>query len=660
MKNKIIARISLAVGAIGVALMVWAPWTGARLPPLLDREFFFEKVAFPSAKLSPDGKYIAFPRIFDDNLNIWVRKIEDRPKYAYPVTAATDRPIDWFTWTADSQRILFLKDDGGDENFHLYSVDPSILGAATDLTPYSNVKAEILCRTESRPDVVYVGMNDRDVRYHDVFQVNIFTGERTLVRQNDAAMQGWIFDRKGELRLGLHITDDGSTQLFRLDGNESRLIFECSKTERIHPFGFHADGKHLYMASNKGSAVDLSQLVLLDVETGDEEVVESDPEEEVDFDTVYFAPDTDELVGTAYSGDRQRTYWRNAEYEKDYHWLTRTLPEGDVFIRSATLANDRWIVSVCGGAEPGAVYLVDRSSHTVEPLNKTCPSSELFSPMTPIKYMARDGLEIHGYLTLPKSVEPRSLPLVVFPHGGPWERDFWEYGAMVQFLANRGYAVLQVNFRGSRGYGKRFLNAGNKQWGDAMQNDITDGVAYVTHQLGIADPKRVAIFGMSYGGYAALAGLAFSSELYAAGISFAGPSNLVTFLQTIPSYWTPERGRITERLGSLDNPDDVVRLQRQSPVYSVQKITAPLLVIQGANDPRVKRAESDQIVAALRALGRDVEYLVMPNEGHSFLRFENETALNVAIEKFLAKHLGGRYQEDVPKPIAERLRSFQQ
>ena len=658
--KKIIAYASLAIGAACAALMIGAPWTGARTPPLLDRELFFESPGVSSAKFSPDGRYIAFIRSFDGNPNIWVRKVEDRPKYAYPVTAATDRPIVYFRWTVDSRRILFLKDDGGDENFHLYSVDPSTLGAATDLTPYGNVKAEILCQSKSRPNVVYVGMNDRDVRYHDVFEVNVFTGERTLVRQNDAAIRGWIFDQKGELRLSLHITDDGSTQLFRLDENEPSLVFECSKTERAHPFGFHADGKRLYMASNKGSAVDLLRLVLLDVETGDEKVVESDPEGEVDFDAVYFAPDTDELVGTAYAGDRWRMYWRDAEYEKDYNWLTRALPEGDVFIRSATLANDRWIVSVCSDTESGAAYLVDRSSHTVEPLGKTDPSPEFFSPMTPIKYMARDGLEIHGYLTLPKGVKPHSLPLVVFPHGGPWDRDFWGYDAMVQFLANRGYAVLQVNFRGSSGYGKRFLNAGNKQWGDAMQNDITDGVAYVTHQLGIADPKRVAIFGLSYGGYAALAGLAFSPELYAAGISFAGPSDLVGFLQTVPPYWTVEKGRIIERMGSLDNPDDVARLRRQSPLFSAQKITAPLLVIQGANDSRVRQAETDQLVASLRALGRDVEYLVMPNEGHTFFCFENKIAFTVAIEKFLAKHLGGRCQEDVPKPIAERLRSLQQ
>ena len=503
-------------------------------------------------------------------------------------------------------------------------------------------------------------MNDRDERYYDVFEVNVLTGERTLVRQNDVAMQGCVFDRKGVLRLGLRTTDDGSTQLFCLDEDEPRLLFECSKAERIYPFGFHTDGKRLYMASNKGPSVDLLRLVLLDVETGEEEVVESDPEGEVDFGTVYFAPDTDELVGTSYAGDRQRTYWRQAEYERDYNWLKRTLPEGDIFLLSATLANDRWIVSVCSGTEPGVAYLVDRSSHTIEPLNKTCPPPELLSPVTPIKYMARDGLEIHGYLTLPKGVEPRSLPLVVLPHGGPWERDFWQYDSMVQFLANRGYAVLQVNFRGSTGYGKRLLNAGNKQWGDAMQDDITDGIAYAVHQLGIADPRRVAICGMSYGGYAALAGLAFSPELYVAGISFAGPSDLVTLLQTAPPYWASGKGRWTERLGSLDNPDDVARLRRQSPFSSVQKIKAPLLVIQGANDARVSRDASDRLVASLRGLGRDVEYLVVPNEGHTSFHSENRAALDVAVERFLAKHLGGRCQEDVPKPIAERLPSFQQ
>ena len=660
MKKRWFAGISLAIGAVCVALMT--PWVGAQTPlPLIDRELFFGNPTIACAQLSPDGKHIAFLQPLEGTLNIWVKETNQLFADAHPVTDASDRPVADYAWTRDGRYILFVKDSGGDENFHLFFVDPINLATPIDLTPYDNVRAEILCLPKADPDIVYVGMNNRDERYHDVYRVCISTGERTCIRQNDMAMATWIFNRKGCLKLGLRMTDEGGTQLFRVDGEEPLLIWECSRAEDVCPFAFHPDGKRLYMASNKGQVVDRSQLILLDTETGDEEVVDSDPHDEVDFDEPLFAPDTDELVATSYVGDRERIYWKNAEWEEEYIRLKKSLPDGDVNIISATQANDRWLVSVCSDIDPGSVYLYDRPAHKIDLLYKARPSlpSDQLSPMKAIKYLARDGFTIHGYLTTPKGVNPRSLPLVVYPHGGPWARDCWGYDGEAQFLANRGYAVLQMNFRGSTGYGKRFLNAGNKQWGDAMQNDITDGVAYLVH-LGIADPNRVAIFGGSYGGYATLAGLAFTPDLYAAGISYVGPSNLITLLETIPAYWVTGKGLWEERIGSLDNPDDVIRLKRQSPLFSAHNIKAPLLVIQGANDPRVKKAESDQIVAALRTLGREVEYIVAPNEGHGFRCAENRLALAAAQERFLSTHLGGMCQKEVPDAIAERLRSLQQ
>lgn len=661
MSKRWFAGISIAVGIACTALITLTPWVDAQTPPspLIDRELFFGNPKIAHAQLSPDGKYIAFLQPLDGTLNIWVKQTDEPFAAAHPVTSATDRPIADYAWTRDGTHILFVKDDGGNENFHLFSADPTSSSAPLDLTPQANVRAEILCLPKNDPDTVYVGINDRDDRYHDVYKVTISTGERSLIRQNDDKMADWIFDRDGNLKLGLKMTDEGCTQLFRLGGEEPLLIWECSKEEELCPFAFHPDGTRLYVATNKGADVDRSRLILLDTQTGDEELVESDPEDEVDFDTPLFAPDTDELVATSYVGDRERIYWKNPDWEQDYNRLKAELPDGDIGIISATRANDRWLVGVCSDIDPGSVYSYNRKSQKLELLYRsrpTLPSAHL-APMQPIKYMSRDGFVIHGYLTIPKNAEPHSLPLVVFPHGGPWARDTWGYDGEVQFLANRGYAVLQMNFRGSTGYGKKFLNAGNKQWGDTMQNDITDGVQHLIH-LGIADPKRVAIFGGSYGGYATLAGLAFTPDLYAAGISYVGPSNLLTLLSSLPPYWVTGKSQFDERVGSLDNPDDVARLRRQSPLFSARNIISPLLVVQGANDPRVKKAESDQIVAALHSLGRDVEYIVAPDEGHGFRSAENRLALAAAQEKFLATYLGGRYQKEIPDSIAERLRTI--
>ena len=551
--------LSLVAGVACAVLMTWAPWIGAETPPpLIDRELFFGNPAISHARLSPDGKQTAFIQPLDGVLNVWVKLTEEPFEAAHPITKSVDRPIMDYAWTWDGQRILFLKDHGGDENFRLFSANPETLSEPLDLTPDGNVRTELLCLPKCDPDVVYVGMNDRDERYHDVYKIAISTGERTLIRQNDMAMADWIFDRTGSLKLGLRMTEEGATQLFKLDGESSRLIWECSKTEDIAPFAFHKDGRRLYMASNKGQTVDRSRLILLDTETGEEEIVESDPDGEVDFDAPIFAPDTDELVATSYAGDRMRIYWKNAEWESDYNRLKEEFPNGEVSLISDTQANDRWLVGVLSDVDPGSVYLYDRPSRTITLLYKSRPSlpSEDLSYEESVSYLARDGFVIHGYITIPKGAPKGPLPLVVRPHGGPWSRDFWGYDGQVQFLANRGYAVLQINFRGSTGYGKRFLNAGNKQWGDAMQNDITDGIAHMI-RLGVADPARVAIFGGSYGGYATLAGLAFTPDVYAAGISYVGPSNLITLLQTIPPYWVTGKGQWDERIGSLDNPDDI-------------------------------------------------------------------------------------------------------
>lgn len=666
MKRRIGAVCSAVVGVLLLVMLgsLWHPLTRAEAAaqeiPLLDRALFSGDPSYASAQISPSGSYLAFLKPYRGLLTIWVKKIEAPFSEAYPVVE-TARPIRWYTWSRDGAYLLFTRDQGGNENFHLFSVDP-LQDAAQherDLTPYDNVRAELLCLPKQRPGIAYVGINDRDERYHDVYQIDLSTGNRSLIQLNDHAIADWVFDRSGTLRLGVYAAPDGTTNIVTVGHREPSLLCSCSKEEILQPLAFHPDGKRLYVATNKGDDVDLSRLMLLDTETGTEEWVESDPEGEVDFEAPLFSPVTDELVATLYIGDRQRLYFKDSEWERDFRHMSSMLPDGDVDLSSLTSDGMIWVVCVRSDTVPETAYLYNRKTHTLSFLYKARHDlpSEYLSLMRPIVYTARDGLSIHGYLTTPRGALPQRLPLVVLPHGGPWARDVWGYDRTVQLLANRGYAVLQMNFRGSTGYGKAFLNAGNKQWGDAMQNDITDGVLYCVKQ-GIADPQRVAIYGGSYGGYATLAGLAFTPSLYAAGISYVGPSNLITLLDSFPAYWETGRSYMNERVGDTKNPEDLPRLRKQSPLFSADRITAPLLVVQGANDPRVKKAESDQIVKALCALGRHVEYICAPDEGHGFARVENRTALAVAAEKFLAQHLGGRYQKEVPEAIEQRLREI--
>jgi dipeptidyl aminopeptidase/acylaminoacyl peptidase len=653
------------------ALLVLAGAAGAaidrsylsKLPPIIDREVLFGDPQIASGQLSPDGSHISFLKPYKNVLNIWVKGIDEAFAAARPVTADTTRPVRGYFWSRDGKYILYIQDKGGDENWHIYAVDPRAkleagqdVPPARDLTPYENVAATIYALPKGTPGIIFVGLNDRDERYHDAYRLDIATGGRTLVKQNDIGVSSWIFDLKGNLRLATKQTDDGGTEILRVDPDTMIVVYSCSKDETVDPIRFHKDGAHIYMASDKGADVNFQRLVLLDPATGKEEVVESDPENQVDFGGAEFSQATDDLVATYYVGDRLRVYFRDKDWEKDYRRIQKQLPDGDIYLGSSTTDERLWIVGVTSDVDPGATYLYDRGNGKAEFLYRPrpdLPTKDLAS-MKPIVYKSRDGFDIHGYLTVPKGVKEKNLPVLCMVHGGPWARDEWGYDPYAQFFANRGYAVFQMNFRGSSGYGKAFLNAGNKQWGDAMQNDITDGVEYLVKK-GIADPKQIAIFGGSYGGYATLAGLAFTPDLYAAGIDYVGPSNIVTLLNSIPPYWAVLKTMFNERVGDPSKPEDAERLKRQSPLFSADEIKAPLLVVQGANDPRVKRAEADQIVVALRDLGRNVEYLVAPDEGHGFAGVDNRMAFAVAAEKFLAKYLGGRYQETMSDRVRERL-----
>ncbi len=439
----------------------------------------------------------------------------------------------------------------------------------------------------------------------------------------------------------------------------SRRSIHASVFESCDPVHFHKDGDRVYMETNKGDDVDLARLTLFNPATGKEEMVESDPMNRVDLTGAVFSDLTDELVATSYVEDRTRVYFKDKAYEADYNWVKKQLGDKEIAFQSLTRDERMAIVSARSDTEPGEVYLFDRNAKklTLQYRVRENVPRDALSPMKSIKYKSSDGLEIPAYLTLPKGVQAKNLPLIVFPHGGPWARDNWGYDTFAQFLANRGYAVLQPNFRSSTGYGKKFLNAGNLQWGDKMQDDLTWGVKYLVAE-GIADPKRVGIMGGSYGGYATLAGVAFTPDVYAAGVSIVGPSNLITLLESIPPYWEAGRVIFHRRMGDPSTPEGKAQLGKQSPLNSANKIKAPLLVIQGANDPRVNKAESDQIVIALRDRGFPVEYIVAPDEGHGFARPINNLAMITSAEKFLAKFLGGRYQQDAKPEVATRLKEI--
>ncbi len=633
------------------------------LPPEIDRELFFGDPEISGAQLSPDGRYLTFIRPYRGVRNIWIKGLEEDFDQARPLTA-DDKPVPGYFWSRDGAFVLYVQDKGGDENFHVWAVSPdgdpeadSGVPGARNLTDIDGVRAFLLGLPKARPDELLVGLNDRDPALHDVYRVRISTGERELLIENNQNIAGWTADLQGRIRLAMRQDSEGGTEILRVDdGQLGEVIYHCNWQETCGPMRFEASGEQVWFQSNKGEDTDLIGLYRMNPDTGELVLFERDPEGQVDFGGAVFHPDTEDLLATVYVGDRPRIYPHDEAFEADLAFLREQLPEGEIGLPSQSADFSLALVSLSRDVDPGSIYLFDRKARSVELLYRSRPElpTDQLAEMQAIRYQARDGLEIPAYLTLPRATEPENLAVVALIHGGPWARDTWGYASIVQFLANRGYAVLQPNFRASTGYGKAFLNAGNNEWGDAMQDDITDGVQYLIDQ-GIADPDRVCIMGGSYGGYATLAGLTFTPELYACGVNIVGVSNLISLLNSIPAYWGPARQIFTLRMGDPDTDEGRAQLERQSPINHVDEIQRPLLVIHGANDPRVKQSEADQIVVALRERDLPVEYLVAPDEGHGFRGRENRLAMFARTEQFLATHLGGRYQSDMPQPIAERL-----
>jgi dipeptidyl aminopeptidase/acylaminoacyl peptidase len=634
-------------------------------PPLIDRNLFYGEVAIAGAQISPDGHYLSFLKPYKGTRNIWVKGADEPFSAARPLSAEATRPIRSYFWSRDSKYILYAQDVGGDENFNVYAIDPKLpadpksgVPPTRALTNLKHVRTQIFAVPRHKPDILYIGLNDRDPKWHDLYELSISTGEKKLLRKNTDEIAAWQFDDAGTLRLAVRTTKAGDTEILRVDADGFKPLYTCSVLENCGAFDFDAGGKNVYLATNKG-ALDLTELEMLDLNTGAATKLESDPDKRVDLYNVEISRVDHRILFTEYEGDMFRRYFKDRTFEADYRWLQSKLPGLEVDFGARSNDEDIWIVNAHSDTEPGVVYVWNRKAKSLAlqyRVREEIPRESL-AQRKPYHYKSSDGLDIPAYLTLPVGMAAKHLPLVVFPHGGPWARDSFGYDTTAQFLANRGYAVLQPNFRASTGYGKKFLNAGNGEWGRKMQDDITWGVKSLV-AAGIADPKRVGISGGSYGGYATLAGVAFTPKVYAAAVAYVAPSNLITLLDAIPPYWEAGRKQMYTRMGDPTTPQGKALLVAESPLSQAKAIVTPLLVVQGKNDPRVNVRESDQIVAAVRDNGKPVKYIVAPDEGHGFARPINTLAYVTAMEDFFAQYLGGRSQKAVPADVAAKLKDI--
>lgn len=610
------------------------------LPALIPRDVLFGNPVKAEPKISPDGSRLAFLAPTDDVLNVWVGPVDGHQ--FVPVTHDTERGVRVYFWAHDCRHLLYLQDVGGDENWRLFKVDPGAT-EVEDLTPFDEVQVQIVSHTKRRPHELLIAMNRDDARLHDVYHVDLRTNKLTLVAKNPGNVSQWVPDADLAVRAALGSTDAGGSELLVRDktASEWSTAIEWNPEDALAsgPVAFTLDGRALYLLDSRGH--DAARLVRLELASGESRVIAADPHYDVS--DVMIHPDTREIQMVSFVKDRAQHLVLDRKIAIDIAAI-RNLNPGDFAISSRTHADDVWLVTFTEDRRPVSYYAYDRREKKGSFLFYSRPdlAEYTLAPMKPITFKARDGLTLHGYLTLPPGAGSESLPMVLNVHGGPWHRDVWGYDPESQWLANRGYAVLQVNFRGSTGYGKEFLNAGDREWGGKMHDDLVDAVRWALERR-FADPDRVAIYGGSYGGYAALVGATFTPELFRCAVDIVGPSNLMSFIETIPPYWTNYLSMIHRRVG---NPEtDAEFLESRSPLFHVDNIRIPMLIAQGANDPRVKRSESEQIVTAMREKGIDYEYILFPDEGHGFAKPENRLKFYAAAEKFLARHLGGRVEE---------------
>jgi len=629
--------ISIILVITALALIIQCAPKTAEVPIIPMKDFFRnpEKSGF---ELSPNGEYLSFLQPWENRLNIHVQKIGEEK--VTRLTDAKERDIRGYFW-ANNNRIVYVRDTGGDENYRLYAVniDGSNL---KDLTPFEEVTVGVIDDLEDIEDEMIIQMNKRDKRIFDAYRINIVTGEMKLVGKNPGNITGWQTDHDGKIRIA-QVTDGVNVSLLYRDNEKQnfRIIKTLNFKEKLQPIMFTFDNKQVYVLSNLGR--DKTAIIRYDI-ANDKEVEKLFEHPEVDVMNLSYSRKRKIITAARFYTDKNHFHFFDEQTKNLQVTLEKKLPGYEVRIASMNKEENKALVRTFSDRSLGAYYFYDLETKDFYKLVEISPwlNEDQMSAMEPVEYVARDGLTIHGYLTMPKGADPKHLPVVINPHGGPWVRDHWTFNPEVQFLANRGYAVLQINYRGSTGYGREFWELSFKEWGKSMQDDITDGVDWLIDQ-GIADPERVGIYGGSYGGYATLAGLAFTPDLYACGVDYVGVSNIFTLLESIPPYWAPFLEMFYEQIGHPEK--DKEYLESVSPFFHVDKIKAPLFIAQGANDPRVKKEQSDTIVEALKARNIDVPYMVKDNEGHGFGNEENRFDFYREMEKFLAKHLGGRAEK---------------
>jgi dipeptidyl aminopeptidase/acylaminoacyl peptidase len=624
--------------------------------PLIERANIFGNPSKTGGRISPDGQWLSWVAPRDGVLNVWVAPAAD-PSKARPLTEEKVRPIRSAFWSPDSRQLLFIQDKGGDENFLLYGVDV-VSGKQTNFTPFEKTRVMPIAYSSKVKDRILIGLNNRDPRWHDVYSLELATGKLTLLLQNDG-YGGFLADELLNLRVAQKSRPDGGSTYYRLkdgkaDGDPLADV-GLDDSQTTAPLTFTVDGKTLYWTDSRGR--NTSALVAQEVATGKATVIAQDPR--ADIANALYDTKTGEVQ--AYNVDylKQEYVPLSAALKGDLEFLKKNT-KGQFTIASRTEADDKWLVSVDAVTAPPATWLYERKTRRLTQLYVTRPELEgaPLAQMYPQEIKARDGLTLVSYLTLPKSVNAdgsgkasKPVPMVLLVHGGPWARDGYGYNGYHQWLANRGYAVLSVNYRGSTGFGKNFISAGDLQWGRKMHDDLIDAVQWAV-KSGVTSADKVAIMGGSYGGYATLAGLTFTPTAFACGVDIVGPSNLFTLLQTIPPYWEAGKQQFYKRMGDPTTDEGKALLKERSPLNYAGNIQRPLLIGQGANDPRVNVAESDQIVAAMAAKKIPVTYVVFPDEGHGFARPNNNIAFNAVTENFLAKCLNGRSE-----PIGKSLKA---
>ena len=624
--------------------------------PLIPRRVLFDNPERTAPRISPDGRYLSYLAPVDGVLNVWVAPV-DALSEARPVTSDTNRGVRIYFWAHTSDHVLYLQDKGGDENWRVYATRVRD-GETRDLTPFEGVNAQIQGVSHRRPDEILVGLNNRVPQFHDLHLVNIVTGEATMVQENPGVIgrgmvQGFVTDDDFNVRfVSVMNTDDGSSSVLRPDpadasGWTEYFTAPMEDTLTTGPVGFDESGGTLYMMDSRGR--NTSAFVSIELETDEKRVLASD--ERADVGGVLTHPTSGRPQAVLFNYTKPHWQILDLRIAGDFNLLAQ-VNDGQMSVVSRTLNDNHWIVQYTHDTGPALFYHWDRVSRRANFLfaSRTDLDAYVLSPMRPVVIRSRDGLDLVSYLTLPANSHgadadrpDNPLPMVLLVHGGPWARDSWGFNPSHQMLANRGYAVLSVNFRGSTGFGKDFLNAGNREWAGKMHDDLIDAVEWAIKE-GIADRDRVAIMGGSYGGYATLVGLTFTPEVFACGVDIVGPSNIITLLETVPPYWAPAVRMFKDRVGDHTTPEGRAFLKERSPLTHVDRIQRPLLIAQGANDPRVKQAESDQIVEAMQSRKIPVTYVLFPDEGHGFARPENRLSFYAVTDAFLSKHLGGRHE----------------